>query len=179
MSNKKKPSEILSDVREAFTKLPKGKASHNRHWVSAYDILGLLSEELQEQLINERCDPGKGGGQHYSAASVVAGACEMLSNRGEVDLSFYAPTGATKYEIVRKGFSAGYELCGIYRLRWPVEAGQCNKGHFSTFLAKLDCLAVAVTERKAVAGITNAYAEAKKELMACDDCHKVFESFKS
>jgi hypothetical protein len=109
-----KPSDILDDVRRAFTKLPKGKADHNHHWVNAYGLLGALDPEVRAILIAERCPPGAGGGQHYSAASVVSDACEMLAARDEVEIDYYAPMNAT-YTIDGRPFEAGYALSGIYR----------------------------------------------------------------
>jgi hypothetical protein len=109
-----KPSDVLDDVRQAFTKLPKGKAGHNRHWVNAYGLLAAIDPTLRATLISERCPPGAGGGEHYSAASVVSDACEMLRTRDEVEIDYYAPMNAT-YTIDGRTFEAGYALSGIYR----------------------------------------------------------------
>jgi hypothetical protein len=108
------PTDILDDVRRAFDEIPRGKASHNRHWANAYGLLSLLPSAVRARLIEERCPPGSGGGRHYSAASVVADACEMLARLDEVEIGYYAPMNAT-YTIDNRTFEAGYELSGVYR----------------------------------------------------------------
>lgn len=108
------PSDILDDVRRAFEAIPAGKAGHNRHWINAYGLLSLMPANIRATLIAERCPPGAGGGQHYSAASVVSDACEMLQRREEVEIAYYSPTNAT-YTIDGRTFEAGYEISGIYR----------------------------------------------------------------
>lgn len=55
-----KPSDIVDDVRQVFQGLPKGKAAHNRHWVSAYVILARLPPTLRQQLVAQRGAPGEG-----------------------------------------------------------------------------------------------------------------------
>ncbi len=110
-----KPSDIVDDVRRVFQGLPKGKATHNRHWVNAYVILARLPLALRQQLVAERGAPGEGSGHHYAAASVVADACEILCRRGEAEVEFMVAQNAT-YEVDGYQYKAGYELCGIYRL---------------------------------------------------------------
>ncbi|MDO9020476.1 MAG: hypothetical protein Q7V43_26355 [Myxococcales bacterium] len=108
------PNDILNEVRAVLAGLPAGKAPHNHHWVNAYTILARLPPAVRQQLFHERGAPGAGSGNHYSAASFVATACENLSKLGEVEVDFMVPDNAT-YTIDGHVFQAGYQLCGIYQ----------------------------------------------------------------
>lgn len=108
------PGDIVDDVRRVFQGLPTGKAPHNRHWINAYAILARLPPTLRQQLVAERGLPGKGSGNHYAAASLVADACEKLGRSGEVEVEFMVADDAT-YAVDGQTYRPGYELCGIYR----------------------------------------------------------------
>jgi hypothetical protein len=108
------PNDILQDVRRAFARLRRGKALHNRHWVTVYGLLATLAPRVRATLITQYGRPGRGAGRHFTAAHVVAKSCELLRALGEIETAYYAPANAT-YTINGRRFAAGYQVSSIYR----------------------------------------------------------------
>ena len=108
------PNDILPDVRRAFARLRRGKAQHNRHWVTVYGLLATLAPRVRATLIAQYGWPGRGARRHFTAAHVVARSCELLRALGEIETAYYAPGNAT-YMINGRTFAAGYQVSSIYR----------------------------------------------------------------
>lgn len=109
------PSDIVTEVRDVLRAASTGKGSRPT-FLTAYQILGRLPEPLRARLIQERGVPGSGAGQCYAGASVVQGAAQMLNRTGEVEIAYLDTAGLT-FDIGEPvEVSAGYQVCGIYRL---------------------------------------------------------------
>jgi hypothetical protein len=108
------PNAIVQDVRNAFARLRRGKAQHNRHWVIVYGLLAALAPRVRATLIAQYGPPGRGAGRHFAAAHVVARACKLLEDLDEIETAYYVPANAT-YTINRRTFEAGYQVTSIYR----------------------------------------------------------------
>jgi len=89
---------------------------YGRPFLTAYQILQLLPDELRSRLISEYCRPGKGGGKPFSAATAVAKAAELLKKRGLVEISMLNTNGI-ELHADDGPIEAGSPTIGLYRLR--------------------------------------------------------------
>ena len=111
--DKIQPSEIVQDVRKVLETARKGKGS-DPQFLTAYQILNRLPQETRGRLITERSMPGKGAGVHQAAASVVMHAIRQIGS--EVDVEYFDNSGIS-FEVAGERITAGYPVCGLYRLR--------------------------------------------------------------
>ena len=111
------PSDILAEVYRVIASASTGKGSEP-NWITAYQVLARLDANTQQQLEQERGPAGSGAGHYYGAASVVADACEMLANRGQVEISYLDARGL-RMPYRGRDVEPGNPVCGIYRKRSP------------------------------------------------------------
>jgi len=71
------PTDILGDVEKVLRNARTGKGTEPA-FLTAFQILEALPEQLRDQLIAERTRGGKGAGVTYAAPSVVSDAAEMI-----------------------------------------------------------------------------------------------------
>ena len=107
------PRDIIDDVRDVLLQAHQEKGSRP-HYLTAYQILDRLPENLRSQLIEERTLGGKDTGEHYSAASLVSDATELLKPNIEID---YIDTEGLSINIAGTLVNPGYEVCGLYRIQ--------------------------------------------------------------
>jgi hypothetical protein len=88
---------------------PKGRG---RAYLTAYQILEQLPQQIKDQLINERSTPGMGAGKHYSAASVVSDAAEKVTG---IEIVFLE-TSSIKIMLNESEIAPGNKYVGLYRL---------------------------------------------------------------
>lgn len=121
------PSDIVKDVLAVLQKANKGKYGTSAKSVTAYIILDRLVHRgtnedagmsLRDLLISERGMPGKGSGVSYSAASVVADACELLAKGDDPSVAIeYADCEGERFLVADQLIEAGYSghVCARYR----------------------------------------------------------------
>lgn len=111
------PTDIVDDVLLVLQAATPGKGEYPQY-LTAYQILGRLNT-IRDRLLAERPDPGAGSGFHYSAASVVEQACQMLQRRGFVEVDYIATEGLWFDVHGHDAVRAGNQVCGIYRITRP------------------------------------------------------------
>lgn len=109
-----KPTDIISEVREVLENAFCGKGKQPCY-LTAYQILDRLPRYIGERLILERGLGGRGNGTHYSAASVVSNAAEMIGNVETVFLD----TEGIRLRIGEQDVAPGSRSCGLYRIISP------------------------------------------------------------
>jgi hypothetical protein len=87
-----------------------------RHFLTSYQVLHRLPDAMREQLIDEYGQPGHGAGKNYTAASRVSDYLEPMVNSGVVEPG-YLDTGDMTFTVGGNPTVAGYESCGLYRLK--------------------------------------------------------------
>lgn len=73
------PSDIRDDVAAVLEQARKAGGPAGPY-LTAYQILAMLPQPLRNVLLQQRGLPGSGAGVHYSAASLVSDAAELLPN---------------------------------------------------------------------------------------------------
>jgi hypothetical protein len=73
------PADIMGYIETVLTDVQVMSNNRGRAYLTAYQILEQLPQQIKEQLIDERGAPGVGAGSYYSAASVVSDAAERIS----------------------------------------------------------------------------------------------------
>ncbi|NOY93996.1 MAG: hypothetical protein GXP55_22670 [Deltaproteobacteria bacterium] len=107
-------ADIVPDVEEVLRGAKKGKGDGPR-MLTAYQVLHLLPPPLRARLIVERGIPGKGAGQHSSAASLIAHA---LVRVGCIECD-YLDTRGLRFMVGEDEVEGGYELAKLYRYDGP------------------------------------------------------------
>ena len=110
------PSDIVDEVESVLLAAAPGKGEHP-HFMTAYQILARMNEVRRLQ--RERGVPGARSGVHYSAASVVEQACQMLSRKGIVETEYLVTAGLSFDVTDHPPVRAGNAICGIYRVKRP------------------------------------------------------------
>ncbi len=59
---------------------------------------------------------GEGSGNNYAAASMVAGACQMLRDRGLVRIEYLDPEGM-QVQVAGRWRIPSFDVCGLYQYR--------------------------------------------------------------
>ena len=106
------PTDIKEDVKRVLEGIP-ANAGVNP-FVTAYQILERLPQNIKDQLISERGPAGKGGGYYYSTASVVSDAAEMLD---DIEIMALATTNLQIFINNESVIQAGNQNVGLYRLK--------------------------------------------------------------
>lgn len=109
-----KPSDIVEEVNLVLVAATLGKGE-SPHYLTAYQILARLNESRRLQ--RERGIPGAGAGVHYSAASVVDQACQMLARKGVAEIDYIVTEGLSFDVEGNPPVRAGNVVCGIYRIK--------------------------------------------------------------
>jgi len=108
------PKDIRSDVRRILASAATGKpVGWKPQYVTAYQIFRRLPSAIRHRLVAERGKPGKGSGNEFAAASVVAMACRGMP---DVRIRRLDTEGITFETGTNRIAKAGYKVCGIYRL---------------------------------------------------------------
>ncbi len=84
------------------------------YYLTAYQILDRLPNDIRTRLIQERTIGGRGAGVSYGAPSVVSDAAELLKPDIEID---YIDNVGMHVDVAGTPITPGFEVCGIYRLR--------------------------------------------------------------
>lgn len=109
------PRDILQDVDQVLSGAARGKGPRPR-FMTAYQILDRLDSPLRRQLVQQYGPPGLGARNYYGAATAVAKAATMLSQRGRVRVEYIDTTGletkTRRGTMVKPSFS----VCGIYQI---------------------------------------------------------------
>ena len=109
---KLKVADIQTQVITILSQAAKGRGKKPQY-VTAYQIFRRLPVAIRNQLIQERGKPGKGGGNEFAAASLVAKACQTVPNI----IIRYLDTDGLIFETGKtRTARAGYKVCAIYRL---------------------------------------------------------------
>ena len=85
-----------------------------RSYLTAYQILEQLPQQIKDRLIAERGSPGLGSGTYYAAANVVSDAAEMISG---IEIAFL---DTSSLKIILKNvtdITPGNRNVGLYRLQ--------------------------------------------------------------
>jgi hypothetical protein len=105
------PTDITDQVRTVLLNAHTGKGTE-RTFLTAYQILERLPDTVRTTLISERQLGGKGTGVTYAAPSVVSDAAERIPG---IEIA-YLDTQGIKLEVAGQTLTAGYPVCGLYRL---------------------------------------------------------------
>ncbi len=102
------PKEICDEVERVI------RAGSN--YMTAYQILARLPNEIRHQLLTERGDSGQGSGQRYTAVSVVSQAAIQLC-QAEICESDFIDGRDVWFEISGDLKQAGNAACACFRIR--------------------------------------------------------------
>ncbi len=105
------PSDITAAVADILRSASRADGNHP-YFLTAYQILNRLPQDIRTRLIRERTMGGRGAGVSYGAPSVVSDAAEMLPNI-KID---YIDNRGIQVEVAGHTITPGFEVCGIYRL---------------------------------------------------------------
>jgi len=106
------PNQIQVEVENVLRGVQDIPNGRGRAYLTAYQILDQLPQQIKERLIAERGAPGLGAGQHYSAASVVSDAAEKISG---IEIVFLE-TSSIKIIVNESDITPGNKYVGLYRL---------------------------------------------------------------
>lgn len=110
--------ELAAAISRVLASAAKGKGAHPQY-LTAYQILRRLPTALQQVLINEYGEPGKGAGRHFSAVSRVAQVARTVADEPSYldaqELSF-------EYADGEAPVGGGSRVVGLYRTRRRHEA---------------------------------------------------------
>lgn len=106
------PKHLVNDVRKILSSTATGKGKRPQY-VTAYQIFRRLPFTIRVQLVDERGKPGKGSGNEFAAASVVAKACQQMP---DVQIRYLDTEGIIFETGTNRTAKAGYQVCAIYRL---------------------------------------------------------------
>jgi hypothetical protein len=105
------PSDITDSVANVLRGAARGDGSHP-NYLTAYQILDRLPEDIRDRLIGEPTLGGHGAGVSYAAPSVVSDAAEMLPGI----IIDYIDNRGIEIHVAGQALTPGFEVCGIYRL---------------------------------------------------------------
>lgn len=109
--------ELSAAIKRVLASAAKGKGQEP-HYLTAYQILRRLPTPLQQLLINEYGEPGKGAGRNFSAVSRIAQVARAVADEtAQLDaheLSFEYADGEQPVE-------GGNRVVGLYRARRAAE----------------------------------------------------------
>ncbi len=108
-----KPSEVLNEVQEALEEARSLRGSPM--YITSYQVLQWLDEDLRDRLISERGKPGKGAGSYHSAASIVSKALRMLEIRGNVEIA-WLDSRNLRMLVAGQEIKAGNYQTALYRI---------------------------------------------------------------
>lgn len=106
------PSDIVAEVDAVLRGVQEMPNSRGRAFLTAYQILDQLPKSTKDRLITERVAPGSGAGEHYSAASVVSDAAEMIFG---IEILFLE-TSSIKIIVNGSDITPGNKYVGLYRI---------------------------------------------------------------
>ena len=106
------PSDITSEVETVLRDAARADGDQP-YFLTAYQILDRLPNDLRARLIQERTIGGHGAGVKYAAPSVVSEAAQMLP---DIEIDFIDNVGM-QIEVAGRRLTPGFEVCGIYRLK--------------------------------------------------------------
>ena len=104
-------SSIIDEVKEVLKAAHKGRGRIPRG-LSSFQVLERL--KARDELIKELGMPGKGEGNHYNAATLVAQACMKLYDGGDVKLR-YVDSDGMFFQVSGKQIEAGYGVCAFFQ----------------------------------------------------------------
>lgn len=90
--------------------------------LSAYQILNRLSAEIREQLITERGLPGLGGGNSFTAATLITTVAESIIPSNDPPHRIYIDSVGMTFRIGDREITAGSPAIAVYRLRPMLES---------------------------------------------------------
>ena len=105
------PKDIAPLVAEVLRSASQADGEHP-YFLTAYQILDRLPDDIRTRLIQERTLGGSGAGVRYGAPSVVSDAAEMLPNI-RID---YIDNRGIQVQVAGQTITPGFEVCGIYRI---------------------------------------------------------------
>lgn len=114
-TDKLKPSNITEEVNNVLTSMRINTNGRGRSYLTAYQILELLPLATRDRLINERGNPGLGGGKYYGPTNVVSDAAEMLSDI--VEIVFLDTTSLNITWGDGTDITPSNKTMGLYRLK--------------------------------------------------------------
>jgi hypothetical protein len=105
-----KPSDIVEEVRQVLLSAHQGKGTALT-FLTAYQILDRLPEDIRARLIGERTEGGADAGTTFAAPSVVSRAARMAGAQVE-----YMDSIGVSIQVAGQSLVPSYEVCGLYRL---------------------------------------------------------------
>ena len=106
------PNDIIVYVETVLTGVQVDPKGRGRAYLTAYQILEQLPQQIKDRLITERGTPGMGAGKHYAAASVVSDAAEKIPG---IEIVFLE-TSSIKIMLNETDIAPGNKYVGLYRL---------------------------------------------------------------
>lgn len=104
------PTNILHDVERVL--LDRVRNSDDPPFLTAYQILDRLPDQIRSRLIAERGMGGARAGVNYAAPSVVSDAAEMLQG---IDIR-WLDTRTITVDVNKQPITPGAEVVAVYRL---------------------------------------------------------------
>lgn len=102
---------LATAVLDVLAQAAKGKGTHP-HYLTAYQILKRLPDDLRVALVAEYGEPGRGAGKKFTAVSRVA---QVARDVAEYD---YLDARGLAFELDEgEEIAAGYPVIGVYRAR--------------------------------------------------------------
>lgn len=105
------PTDITAEVKQVLLASAQADGDCST-FLTAYQILDRLPEDLRERIIGERGVGSRGWGKRYSAPSVVSDAAEKLPGI----IVKYLDIRGMQIRVSDMILIAGSDVCGIYRL---------------------------------------------------------------
>ena len=104
--------EIANQIISVLAQASTGKGTEHG-FLTAYQILNRMPEDIQQILRQQYGNSGKHGGQPFGAASRISQVADELQ---EVEKR-YLDTGGLQFDVGQPDdVEAGYNLCAIFRI---------------------------------------------------------------
>jgi hypothetical protein len=105
-----RPTDIVDDVRAVLAAARRGKGDRP-NYLTAFQILDRLPDQLRARLIRERTAGGADAGVVFAASGVVSRAARMAG--AEVE---YLDSIGLSVQVAGQSITPSYEVCAVYRL---------------------------------------------------------------
>ena len=107
------PRDIRVEVETVLRSVQVDPNGRGRSYLTAYQILEQLPQQIRDRLIAERGTPGLRSGNYYAAANVVSDAAEMISG---IEIAFLETTSLEIILNNRIKITPGNPNVALYRL---------------------------------------------------------------
>jgi hypothetical protein len=94
-------------------RLSNGRSGPNPHFLTAYQILRRLPDDVRQALIEQYGEPGRGSGRHFTSVSRIAQVARDIADYDYMD----AKELAFEYDDDEALVDGGNRVIGLYRAK--------------------------------------------------------------